>query len=63
MDDRWAFPTPMRMQRQAGSAPAPRAVKSPPVCPGAAADDVAARETAHAATAESTSEAEAPFDD
>lgn len=33
MDDRWAFPTPMGMQRQAGSAPKPRAVTAPPVAP------------------------------
>ena len=33
MDDRWAFPIPMTMQRQAGSAPKPRTVESPPVVP------------------------------
>ena len=46
MDDRWAFPIPMTMQRQAGSAPKPRSVKSPPVAP--AADDNAARKTVDA---------------
>lgn len=38
MNDRWAYPTPMRMQRQSGSAPKARAVKSPPVAPEAEAD-------------------------
>lgn len=39
MDDRWAYPIPMAMQRQAGSAPKPRTVKSPPVAPSAAPRD------------------------
>ncbi|MBS0245518.1 MAG: hypothetical protein JSR61_02780 [Proteobacteria bacterium] len=38
MDDRWAFPIPLTMQRQAGSAPKPRTVKSPPVAPRAVPD-------------------------
>lgn len=42
MDDRWAYPIPMTMQRQAGSAPKPRAVKSPPVAPAAAPDEATA---------------------
>lgn len=33
MDERWAFPIPMTMQRQAGSAPKPHNIKSPPVAP------------------------------
>ena len=45
MNDRWAYPTPMGMQRQTGSAPKardlardlapalPNALKSPPVAP------------------------------
>jgi len=40
MDDRWAYPTPMGMQRQTGSAPKVRAVKSPSVSP--AKDDAPA---------------------
>ena len=42
MDDRWAYPIPMAMQRQAGSAPKPRTVKSPPVAPSAAANETTA---------------------
>ena len=33
MDERWAFPIPMTMQRQAGSPPKPLSIKSPPVAP------------------------------
>lgn len=38
MDDRWAFPIPMTMQRQAGSAPKSRNVESPPVVPSDAGE-------------------------
>lgn len=38
MEDRWPYPIPMTMQRQAGCAPKPRPVKSPPVAPAAEAD-------------------------
>jgi len=49
MDNRWAYPIPMTMQRQAGSAPKPRSVKSPPVAP--ATDDNAAGKTTDPAAA------------
>lgn len=57
MDDRWAYPIPMTMQRQAGSAPKPRSVKSPPVAP--AADDNAAASTTHKSTDKTTDTAAA----
>jgi hypothetical protein len=58
-DDRWSFPIPMGMQRQAGSAPRPRAIKSPPVCPGAVAPEAAIHESDTAAAAKSAIEASA----
>jgi len=51
MDDRWAYPIPMTMQRQAGSAPKPRAVKSPPVAPSAVPDETAAAKSTDAPAA------------
>jgi len=59
MDNRWAYPTPITMQRQTGSAPKardlaralPNAVKSPPVAPDA---DAMAREEAGAPQTEKT---------
>ncbi|MCW5692116.1 MAG: hypothetical protein KIT48_07105 [Pseudolabrys sp.] len=51
MDDRWAYPIPMTMQRQAGSAPKPRAVKSPPVAPSAVPDETAGARTTDAPAA------------
>ena len=53
MDDRWAYPISMTMQRQAGSAPKPRSVTSPPMAPSAGPDDAAtARTTAATAASE-----------
>lgn len=49
MDDRWPYPIPMTMQRQAGSAPKPRAIKSPPVAPAADADKAPSDRLADAA--------------
>lgn len=52
MDDRWAYPIPMTMQRQAGSAPKPRTIKSPPVAPSVPDENAAAKTTDAAAASE-----------
>ena len=52
MDDRWAYPIPMTMQRQAGSAPKPRKVESPPVAPAVPGDNATARSADGAAPSE-----------
>ena len=52
MDDRWAYPIPMTMQRQAGSAPKPRKVESPPVAPSVPDENAAAKTTDAAAASE-----------
>jgi hypothetical protein len=59
MDDRWAYPIPMTMQRQAGSAPKPRNVKSPPVAPCTVPSEIAAAERGNAPGA---AESEIRFD-
>ena len=56
MDDRWAYPIPMAMQRQTGSAPKPRTVMSPSVAPSAVPDKAGRDDIVGAAKSESAAE-------
>ncbi|MBS0534877.1 MAG: hypothetical protein JSR72_12545 [Proteobacteria bacterium] len=53
MDDRWAYPIPMTMQRQAGSALKPRNIESPPVAPCTVPSETAAERGSAKEAAES----------